>query len=337
MIFFLPLEPLEERYTLNWYQYFQDYFRKEGIEHHWIPGESCYTKIQRGAFLDVAGTHVWKFSQLQKVSKLMFEDKIKDGDTIFLADIWTPGLESLAYMRDALKKDIKIVGCIFAGTYDEFDFTTKAGMGYWGRDLENSWFRILDKIFVATEFHKRLLLEHRDCNPKKLIVTGHPIFTQRETIKFQDKENIVVFPHRLDSEKNPQLFDELAKEIKVTGCNWKFIKTIDVCKTKQEYYNLLRKAKIAVSFADQETLGFAMIEATFAGCYPVVPDRLSYKELYHSCFKYNSYSEAVCLVLRYMYEGNTDFYQREQDINSVELMNHGANAIPNMMKEILIK
>ncbi len=335
MIFFLPLEPLSERYTENWYQYFQGYFRKEEIEHHWIPGESCYDKIQRGSFLDVCGTNVWKFSQLQKVSQLMFEDKIRDGDTIFLADVWHSGIEALAYMRDGLKKDIKIVGCIFAGTYDPFDFTAKAGMGYWGKDLENSWFKILDKIFVATEFHKRLILEHRDCDPKKLIVTGHPIFPEKTTIKFQDKENIIVFPHRLDSEKNPQLFDELAKEIKSTGTNWQFIKTKDVCKTKQEYYDLLRKAKIAVSFADQETLGFAMIEATFAGCFPVVPDRLAYKELYHECFKYNGYSEAVCLVLQYMYEGENRLYQKEQDINSVELMNHGAKAIPNMMKEIL--
>lgn len=336
-IIYLPLEPLEERYTANWYHYFEDYFSKHRISHLWIDGKSCYDKIKRGSFLDVAGTHVWKFNQLQKVSELMFEDQIRDGDTIFLADIWFPGLEALSYFRDGLKKDIKIVGCIFAGTYDEYDFTAKTGMSYWGEDLENSWFKILDKIFVATEFHKRLILSKRKCDPKKLIVTGHPIFPETKTVKFREKENIVVFPHRLDSEKNPQLFETLEEEIRFAGGGkgWKFIRTKDICNTKQEYYDLLRKAKIAVSFADQETLGFAMIEATFAGCIPVVPDTLSYKELYHPVFKYTGFGEAINKVFNFIENGDENWYQYALDRNSVELMAHGANAIPNMMKEIL--
>ncbi len=333
-LIYVPIESLEERYSAQWNQWFPEYFKNEDIPYLMIDPPSLSDRIRDGSFLDVTNTNYYKSLQTAELCELIYNGKINSGDTLFYADVWNPGISHLAYVRDGLKRDIKIVGCIFSGTYDPFDFTAKTGMGYWGKDLENSWFRILDKIFVATEFHKRLILEHRDCDPKKLIVTGHPIFPQKETIKFQDKENIVVFPHRLDSEKNPQLFDELAEEITATRYNWQFIKTKDICKTKQEYFNLLRIAKIAISFADQETFGFAMIEATFAGCFPVVPNRLSYQELYHECFKYGSFLEAKQLVLLYM-DFASDYYQKEQDINSVELMSIGVKAIPNMMKEIL--
>ena len=36
----------------------------------------------------------------------------------------------------------------------------------------------------------------------------------------------------------------------------------------------------------QETWGIAMIESVLSGCIPIVPDRLSYSELYPALFKY---------------------------------------------------
>src|SRR6185369_17205567 len=98
-----------------------------------------------------------------------------------------------------------------AGTYDPFDFLTKKGMQVWGKDLENSWLQIVDKIFMATKFHKQLLEETRTVDPNKVIVTGHPMYHMHGVT---EKENICVFPHRLDSEKQPELFDEMASILK---------------------------------------------------------------------------------------------------------------------------
>ena len=49
---------------------------------------------------------------------------------------------------------------------------------------------------------------------------------------------------------------------------------------KAAYYSLLSRSVAAVSFALQETFGYAMLEATALGCVPIVPDRLSYPELF---------------------------------------------------------
>ena len=46
------------------------------------------------------------------------------------------------------------------------------------------------------------------------------------------KENLIVFPHRLDKEKCPEVFDSLAKQLP----EYKFVKTLEVTKNKKEYY-----------------------------------------------------------------------------------------------------
>ncbi len=43
---------------------------------------------------------------------------------------------------------------------------------------------------------------------------------------------------------------------------------------------MLAKSKFSVSFSKQETFGISMMESAFSGCIPIVPDDLSYKELY---------------------------------------------------------
>ena len=135
------------------------------------------------------------------------------------ADIWFPGLEALAYIRDGMGLKFKITGCIFAGSYDPHDFLAQKGMGYWAKNIEEGWFRFVDKLFVATEFHKRLIYTTRDIDPNKMAVTWHPLYY--EQVKKFNKENILVFPHRLDPEKHPEMFDEMRK---IYWGNWKLIR-----------------------------------------------------------------------------------------------------------------
>ena len=56
--------------------------------------------------------------------------------------------------------------------------------------------------------------------------------------------------------------------------------------TRGEYCRLLRKADVVVSSARHEFYGMAMLEAVRAGCRPLVPDRLSYQELFPAQFRY---------------------------------------------------
>lgn len=328
-IILLPIEPLEERYSEQWRRWFEEGLFNSNCDFKIIDCLPLSDKIKDGSFLDVCGTNHYKFSQLQELCKMAYFEKINDNDVIFLMDAWFPGLEALSYIRDGLGLKFKIVGCLFAGTWDPYDFLTQKGMGYWAKDLEESWFRIVDKFFLATEFHKKLILQSRDVDPKKLIVTGHPMFYEREPVNFYKKEDLVVFPHRLDPEKNPHMFNSLGSEIKT----YKFVKTKEVTKNKSEYYDLLDRAKISVSFADQETFGFAMIESLFANCLPLVPDKLAYSELYLSCFKYGDMRDFIMSLEDMMRRPNA--YLDYLVENKKHIKRICDNAISNMIKECL--
>lgn len=277
----IPIEPLEERYSKQWDNWFRQELEETFAHVKTIYGQESSGIIKTGSFLDVFETNQYKASQLQQII-----NHIKQNPDfryiIFFHDLWFPGLESLAYIRDGADVDIKITGCLHAGSYDPNDFLSRQLMGVWAEPLENSWFQIIDMIFVATKFHKKLLTDNRWVNPDKIQVTGFPLYDDFSYTT--PKENIVVFPHRLDDEKQPKLFDKLADALKNTG--WQFIKSKDICRNKKEYYDLLSRSKIAVSFALQETWGIAMQEAVYLGNVPVCPDRLSYSEMYRKSFLY---------------------------------------------------
>lgn len=328
------IEPLEERYSAQWARWFQECFAASKVAYHHITGVTSHNKIEHGAFLDVIETNRWKTKQQEKMIELCssFDDSYRL--IFFFHDLWHPALTLLAYIRDGMGwKNLKIVGCLHAGTYDEHDFLHKQGMTPWAKHIEEGWFaHIVDQIYVATDFHRELLTESRNVQPSKVIKTGFPIYPTDFPGYYDEraKEKIVVFPHRLNDEKNPQLFDALRKA--VNRPSWKFVKSKEVCKTKAEYYALLGKAQIAVSFADQETWGIAMQEATFMGCIPIVPDRLSYPEMYNYMFVYNSFDEAVNLVQFYMDNYDQTLFTLEWQ--QEKLKRHGIAAIYNMLEQM---
>ena len=53
----------------------------------------------------------------------------------------------------------------------------------------------------------------------------------------------------------------------------------------------MNDADIALSTADHEFFGISMVEAAMAGCYCLVPNRLSYPELFPSQHRYNTQAQ----------------------------------------------
>ena len=333
----IPIESLEERYSAQWNKIFPEKFKELGIEYITIYPEPATNKINKGKFLDIVGTNHFKANQLSKICELFMEDKVKDGDVFFFHDLWFPGLEMLFYMRDALKINIKIGGMLHAGTYDPFDFLTQCGMAKWGNRLEQSWLNGVDFVFVATEYHKNLFLNKRDIYYEfgsKIFVTGfpHPFNISLTPEDISKKENIVVFPHRMDPEKNPEMFREISKEFE--GTDWKFIFSKEVCKNKNEYYDLLKKSKIALSFADQETWGIAQQEAMFSCCIPLVPNRLSYKEMYNVNYQYIDLYDCKYKLYKSMVTYDNEIKSAEYYSNISRLATSSLQSIPKMMNII---
>lgn len=65
--------------------------------------------------------------------------------------------------------------------------------------------------------------------------------------------------------------------------------------SREEYFSLLASADIVISTAIQENFGLSIVEAIQCGCFPLLPNRLSYPELipeeYHDRVLYNADDE----------------------------------------------
>lgn len=327
-IFYIPIEPYETRYTADWIRQFEREFDKCGLCYETILGETFSNTVTSGGVLDVCGTHLYKFSQLQKLMIKLNENEVHDGDILFFADLWFPGVESLFYVRNMLNIKFKIEGIFHAGTYDSHDFTYRNNMRSWGKWLEASWFSEIDKIFVATDFHKQLLLKGSIIIPRladKIFVTGLPFYGNELRNKYLNKkEDIIVFPHRLDEEKHPELFDLFIDKLAQKGFNFKAIRTIEETSSRQEYFSILGKSKIMLSFADQETFGYSTLESMALDNIVIVPNKLSYVETVPVSYRYDTLDEAFDLLI------NSIQHYQKPDYNYC--FTKWENSINNMIK-----
>lgn len=295
MLYNLPIEDLVDRYSYIWNRTVPDQFRRLGVELVTVEAQERFPNVvTQGQFLNVYDTLLFKGQQLGKLLQLAKHGQLVNGDVVFVHDLWYPGLEALFYLRDALGIGFKVCGMLHAGSYDPHDMLAQKGMARWARDLENCWMRELDAVYVATNFHRELLLDTRHAVGPKVHVTGFPaawpetLAGHGERVK---KEKLVVFPHRLAPEKDPDMFWRVAGRLAPNFPNWKFVCTQATCKDKGDYYHTLARASVSVSCAKQETWGIAMQESVIAGCVPVVPDRLSYSEMYGTEFRYEPDSD----------------------------------------------
>lgn len=345
----IPIEPIKKRYSAQWLTWFNEELQKYSKYNHILQAyepfryleDGTTTTIKCGEFLDVTRTHIYKSQQIQILMEMFELNRIKNGDTILLLDGWFPGVEAIAYARDALGLKIKIVGMFHAGTYDPHDFLTQRGMDKWGKYVETGWFKIYDKIIVATQYHKQLLVKTREVDPAKIHVIFFPMYTDwvKEMSVHDKKEDMIVFPHRIAPEKNYQKFDMLMEYHYPVELN--FVTTATNYITKEGYWEALSKAKIAVSFSDQETWGIAMIESVLSGAIPIVPDRLSYSELYPSIFKYKgSYNAPIEVeeVHKFicLYYNDKDFRQRAETEVAIlrdKFITLGMTSIPTIINQ----
>jgi hypothetical protein len=121
----------------------------------------------------------------------------------------------------------------------------------------------------------------------KIIKTGWPMEYMDDTLtpyKNMTKRDLILFPHRIAPEKQVEIFRDLKNELP----QYEFIVCQDQQLTKNEYHNLLGEAKLVFSANLQETLGISCYEGAIVDAIPMVPDRLSYSEMYYEGFKYPS-------------------------------------------------
>jgi len=121
---------------------------------------------------------------------------------------------------------------------------------------------------------------------------------------------VILWNHRWEHDKNPEEFfkvlcilDEKGVDFRLILLGQSFRETPAIftearqklahrilhfgyTPSRQEYTRWLRRGDIVVSTAHHEFFGMAVLEAVRAGCRPLLPERLSYRELFPSVFLY---------------------------------------------------
>ncbi len=283
-LWIVPIEPIETRYSAHWYTHVFDLIDEnvDNFDVRQIQSQLTVPENTPGAFFNFEFTTRYKNDQMQIISQ--FFDEVEDGDVFLFMDYWNPCVIQLKYMAAMSKKNIQVVGVCHAGLWDPADLLSQNFADQeFGHSTEATLYDCFDHLIFATEFSMKLYSDYMIGIREPIYkgtVTGFPMeyfenICPRNLLI--EKENIVLFPHRNAPEKHPELFDSLS----VMLPKYKFIKTLDVCKSKDDYHDLMAKAKVCISFADQETLGISMgQESLHFGCYPLVPDRLSYSEIF---------------------------------------------------------
>ena len=296
-LYLVDLEAVETRYTSQWKWHLPILLQRRGINVQTISGSADIPSATTpGAFLNFGGTNIYKSQQVEQMGRLFCAGTIKPGDHFLFTDAWHPGIINLKYMSELLGIPVRIHALWHAGSYDPHDFLGRLiGDVPWVRDAERSFFGAIDYNYFATEFHIHLfsdvfldLLAKEACiKGGKIIRTGWPMEYMPAllgNVKRDNKKDLIVFPHRIAPEKQVEIFRDLATSLP----QFEFVVCQDKNLTKEEYHNILAEAKIVFSASLQETLGIGCYEGALLGAIPIVPDRLSYTEMYDDLFKYPS-------------------------------------------------
>lgn len=300
-IFVVDLESVPTRYTCEWKGHIPALLKKAGLVRNRpgveivnISGGEAEFKATPGAFLNFAQTNVYKNNQLTFVAQLFSEGKVSPGDQFIFTDAWHTGVIQLKYMSELLGIPVKIHVLWHAGSYDPQDFLGRLIKDKrWTNSFEKAVYYAADYNWYATDFHIAMFVDNvftdteLDTLPQTIYRTGWPMEYMTETLvpyKGMEKRDLILFPHRMAPEKQPDLFRSLAKEL--PKYEWIICQEQEL--TKHEYHTLLGQAKMVFSANLQETLGISCFEGAVVDALPLVPDNLSYEEMYDEKWKYDA-------------------------------------------------
>jgi len=303
-VFLVDLEAVETRYTGQWKTHVPELLSSQGHDVYVIEGPTDIPAATTpGAFLNFGGTNIYKARQVEEMGRLFTSGNVKQGDHFLFTDAWHPGIINLKYMSELLGIKVTIHALWHAGSYDPQDFLGRLiGDAPWVRHAEASFYHAIDHNYFATDFHIDLFAEtfsyvnkgspntlwkNNLLEKKKIVRTGWPMEYMPEMFepfKAIPKRDLIIFPHRLAPEKQVEIF----RDLKETMYQYEFIVCQDTPLNKIQYHMLLASAKIVFSANLQETLGISCYEGALVSAVPLVPDRLSYSEMYDDVFKYPS-------------------------------------------------
>lgn len=284
MIWIFEIESVPSRYTYYWQRHIPKMLIENGHSVKRVSGEINQMEATEGAFLNFVGTNIFKSQQLARFASYIENGDVKNGDVVLFCDAWNPAIINVRYMIELMDLDVEIHSIWHAGSYDPADFLGRKVNKKWSYPVERAFFEASDINYFATDFHIRLFKEtFPDVNDRKIVRTGFPMeYIADKCMKEKIRKPKVVFPHRMSVEKNPDFLKEVAKLLP----EYEFVFCQEQGMNKLQYYRCLSDAALVWSGNEQETLGIGTFEGLQSGCAILVPDRLSYQEMYSHEWKY---------------------------------------------------
>ena len=318
-IVYLPLEAYRSRYT----EYtacrggvYESIFTANKIPFLSIRPTEELMDISHGAVLDGVARSLWGFSQTGVLVKMLVKKELDPAkDVIYIEDFWHPGFEQIAYVQSLVfgpdrSKHVPVWAFCHAQSTDPFDFT--APWAWWMRDLERGWLTYLDGVFCAAkEMQDQFInggLDHNKLHPvgHVWLSTAVEFATTTPRAKFK-REPWVVYSSRLDAEKNPRFFLDVAREVLKQRSDVVFkvctgsprlrsndpealeaiVNTanaypnnfhVEIGLSKEEYFDILQHASVQFNCASQDFISYTLLEATYYGCAPLYPRYLTFPD-----------------------------------------------------------
>jgi hypothetical protein len=295
-IYIVPIEPLDSRYTQQWYHNIPVLLNQAIREHNCaytvqtLDGEVVADTTTPGAFLNFADTNVYKATQAAEIARLFSAGKIQPGDKFLVTDAWNFVITSIRYMSELLDIPVEIHALWHAGAYDPSDILGLKMSKPWCWMAEKSWFYASDRNYFATNFHKNMFLRNLDIDPvhhHRAMRSGQPhdpIIDQCSQYQAVAKSRSMIWPHRYNSDKQPDIVEDLTLKLDA-----EVVITQKLNLSKSDYYQMLGKSRVLFSCSLHENLGISVMEGVLAGVIPVLPDRCSYSEMYLPEFLYPSH------------------------------------------------
>lgn len=309
-LIYLPVE----RYASRWTEYVsgrfgmfaygvRSYNYASPIDLKVIAPDNALREISDGVIVDYVARAKFSFTQIQILLGMIAAGGITNNSVIYFEDFWTGGMEMLPYACSLKGIQPKVYAFCHAQSVDPNDFTAK--MLPWIRSFEHGWASWLTGIFVADEALKSMLLQCGLGAAHTIHATGTVfardiLATLANSVAQLPTERmpVVLFTSRLDPEKCPWFFFELAGYAKEQGCKAEF-KLIsgravpqvykDMAKTrgigviekatKARYLDWLNHSAVMVNAAKQDFVGYCQLDALAFGCAPLCPRYLTFPDL----------------------------------------------------------
>lgn len=302
-IYYFPIEPYKERYTGQLLHWTENTFKRQGIDFVTVTGDALADDISSGVVLDVHNRCHYSLTQVAKFSRIARSKHITCDDVVYFQDMFTPGYEAIPYMFQAGDCPRIFARC-WAQSVDIYDFTYN--VREWMRQYEFMVDRTAAGIFVANEELGQLL--RMAMFQSNIYNVGLP-FSSDEVLQFyggaENKSRRVLFSSRLDAEKQPGFFFDLAEQMfgkdvifavctsakELRSNDEKVIKrllllaeagviSIYTGLSKMTYYKLLSGSSVQFNCALQDWVSFTALEASTYGVTTVAPAFRGFLETY---------------------------------------------------------